>query len=252
MAILKEERIGNQRLILGDCDSILPSLGTFDALVSDPPYDFDTSGGGIFRSNRTCMDDIAAANIASGFNFSQFTSAQFKSIIFFCHNDQLVELLPYLAEQFSRHALCSWHKTNAMPVANKHYQPDTEFWIHAWNKGFEPQGKLSDKKRFFVGKGGQDTSIKHPTVKPLDLMMKVITNVAGGRILDPYMGSGTTLVAAQRLGRQATGIEINSDFFEIACKRVSAAACQPDFFVSTDPENKPQQQKIDFDGGHHA
>ena len=245
-AIVKDVRIGDCRLILGDCLKVMPGLGKFDAVVTDPPYEFQTSGAGIFRSKRKNMDEIAAANLSDGFDYSAFCSTQFGSIVFFCHNDQLDRLIPYLSAQFSRYALLSWHKTNPMPVANRHYQPDTEFWIHAWNKGFSPIGELKDKKRFYFGRGGQDTTIDHPTVKPIALMEKVVGNVFG-EILDPFMGSGTTLIACAKLGRKGTGIELDPDYFEIACRRVEEAYRQADMFTPA-PENPVTPVQIDLLG----
>jgi len=63
-------------------------------------------------------------------------------------------------------------------------------------------------------------------------------------ILDPFMGSGTTLVACQKLGRYGIGIEIDPDYFEIACRRVDEAARQPDLFI--EPAPKPQQEAMDL------
>ena len=62
-------------------------------------------------------------------------------------------------------------------------------------------------------------------------------------ILDPFMGSGTTLVACQRLGRSGTGIELDPEYFEIACKRVDEASRQPDMFVAA-PKAEPQQEVL--------
>jgi len=59
-------------------------------------------------------------------------------------------------------------------------------------------------------------------------------------VLDPFMGSGTTGVAAVRLGRKFTGIEIEPKYFDIACRRVSDALKQPDFFIE-----KPKPLKQD-------
>jgi DNA modification methylase len=64
-------------------------------------------------------------------------------------------------------------------------------------------------------------------------------------ILDPFMGSGTTLVACQKLGRKGVGIELDPDYFEIACKRVDEATRQPDLFVS-DPDPQPTQGGLDL------
>ena len=58
------------------------------------------------------------------------------------------------------------------------------------------------------------------------------------------MGSGTTLVACQKLGRSGIGIEIDPDYFDIACKRVEEAARQPDLFI--EPPKKPEQQGMDL------
>jgi len=69
------------------------------------------------------------------------------------------------------------------------------------------------------------------------------SSLPGDTILDPFMGSGTTLVACQRMGRQGTGIELDPDYFEIACRRVDEAARQPDLLI---PETRtpPVQESL--------
>lgn len=73
---------------------------------------------------------------------------------------------------------------------------------------------------------------EHPTEKPRRLMAEIIADFTnpGETILDPFMGSGTTGVAAVRLGRRFIGIEQNERYFEIACKRIEDAQRQGDFF----------------------
>jgi site-specific DNA-methyltransferase (adenine-specific) len=85
----------------------------------------------------------------------------------------------------------------------------------------------------------------HPNEKPVSLLSWVIENHSrkGTNILDPFMGSGTTLVACKKLGRQGIGIEIDPEYFEIACKRVEDAARQPDLFVET-PSAAPKQGSL--------
>ena len=105
--------------------------------MTDPPYEFQTSGGGIFRNKRHNMDQIAESKLDQGFNIELLSASQFGCISVFCHNDQLLNLLKYADANYDRHAVLSWHTTNPMPVANKHYVP-TEFWVHAWHKSHHP------------------------------------------------------------------------------------------------------------------
>jgi len=211
--------IGNCRLARGDCHDILPEIDKVDALVTDPPYEIETSGGGIFRSNRGCMDRIAEMGIDKGFDHSFLTPAIADSVVCFCHNDQLAKLLPWFAEQFEKYALCSWHKENPMPVANKHYKPDTEFYIHAWNKVGHPVGDLCQKARYVFAPVGK-SEWQHPTVKPDKVMDKIMANVNGETVLDCFMGTGSTGIAAIKAGKKFVGIEREPKFFDIACKRI--------------------------------
>lgn len=86
-----------------------------------------------------------------------------------------------------------------------------------WTDKWHPRSIL----RF--GKGAQDRSL-HPTQKPLDLMLWLVRSYSKRRqlILDPFMGSGTTLVAAQSAGRRAIGVEREERFCEVAAKRLLA------------------------------
>jgi len=164
--------IGRCELMQGDCLEIMPHLDKVDAVVTDPPYEFETDGAGVFRTNRKNMDQIKAANLHKGFDVTVFLPLRFSSVVFFCHNDQLAKITSHLDNHWDRWAVCSWHKTNPMPVANRHYRPDTEYWVHGWNKTNPPQGTLEEKARYYVGPFGQDTTIAHPTVKPLHLMRR--------------------------------------------------------------------------------
>jgi site-specific DNA-methyltransferase (adenine-specific) len=217
---------------LGDCADILPTLGKVDAIVTDPPYEFRSAGGaGIFKRQRASwMESIRALGLDEGFDHSILSGERADSAVVFCHNDQLPNLLPYVASEFDRFALCAWHKTNPMPVANKHYRPDTEFYIHAWNKGAEPQGDMPEKLRItHLPVPGSHPS-GHPSVKPIPLMAKIVRNVAGAVILDPFMGTGSTGVAAVQDGRDFIGIERDPSFFDWACKRIDEAQRQGSLF----------------------
>lgn len=88
---------------------------------------------------------------------------------------------------------------------------------------------------------------EHPTQKPLGVMEWCLSHVADAKtILDPFMGSGTTLVACQRMGRYGTGIELDPDYFDIACKRVDEATRQPDLLIPETRAEAPEQTGFDL------
>jgi DNA modification methylase len=77
-----------------------------------------------------------------------------------------------------------------------------------------------------------DGQREHPYQKPESLMKWCIGFVPGARtIIDPFAGSGTTGVAAVKMGRRFVGIEILPRYFDIACRRISEALKQPDMFI---------------------
>ena len=219
--IKKEVTIGQHRLILGDCAEVMPLLERVDCIVTDPPYEFNASGGGIFRRSRRCLDEIQNNMLDTGFDYSLISQDICNSAFVFCHNDQIPAITTFLCGQFGRFALCAWHKSNPMPVANKHYKPDTEFYIHAWGRGGHPVGDLRYKSRYVISAVGQQNEFDHPTVKPIALMEKIIINANGETILDPFMGTATTGVACQLHGKKFIGIEHNEKYFDIACERMN-------------------------------
>jgi DNA modification methylase len=114
---------------------------------------------------------------------------------------------------------------------NNNYLPDTEYIIHAHDKG-GIYGEYKDKSRYIIHPV-EKNDFNHPTVKPLAVMQKIIRSTSDRAqiILDPFMGSGSTGVACVKEGRSFVGIELDEDYFDIACKRITDAYAQPDMFV---------------------
>jgi site-specific DNA-methyltransferase (adenine-specific) len=209
----------------GNAYAIRPKLGWMDADVMDPPFLIDTSGGGRYRKARKVIDEIAEAGIDKGFDPAIINPLQTGAVVCFCHNDQLPRLLPALDGLFHRFALLDWTKAAPQPVANKHYRPDREFYIHAWNRGFHPGGDLADKGRSITAH--HEPALKkrfgHPTIKPQAVMAKIMTNIAGETVCDPFMGTGSTGVAAITAGKRFFGIERDPRWFEAAITRITEA-----------------------------
>lgn len=222
-------QIGPHRLYLGDAYAIRPALGWFDADVMDPPYEFVAEGGGKYQKDRARggAKEIVKKGLNKGFDHAIINPLLCGAVFVFCHNDQLPKLLTHLDGNFTRFALLTWRKKNPQPVHRMHYQPDREFFIHAWNKGYHPVGTLAEAKREVIASAlrgkPKEAMGNHPTIKPDEVMDKIMANVNGQSICDAFMGTGSTGVAAIKAGKTFAGIEHDPQYFEIAVRRVAAA-----------------------------
>ena len=227
--IVKEERIGNQRLLLGDSLQVMPTLGRFDAVVTDPPYGIDYGRAGSFSASHgwgKWRENVEWDK--------ERPSPEAFAAILACSNEQIIWGGNYFADLL----------------------PPTMRWL-AWDKG-QRDFSLADMElawtsqpkavRVFTygrGKAVQDGKV-HPTQKPVALMEWCLGFLPDAKtILDPYSGSGTTAVACQRLGKHCTAIERDPDYFDAMCRRVDEAARQPDLLI---PETRtaPVQQGMDL------
>lgn len=222
-------------LYLGDANELLHRIGRVE-LVTDPPYLFDNAGGGAFRAARGASDQIVEEQLDQGFDHTLINPLLHPSVVVFCHNDQLPGLLAYLNGNYRRVCVNVWIKPNPSPHRNKHYLADTEFYvvasddisdteffIHAWQEGYHPVGDHHDMHRHITAPSQPSKVYGHPTVKPDLVMDKIIRNVAGDVICDPFMGTGSTGVAAVKAGRTFIGIEHNPKHFATAVARLRQA-----------------------------
>lgn len=199
----------------GDAYKLLPLVEKPDLLLTDPPYELTATGGGM-GAKRKYLSDIAG-KIDEGFEIGILDA--FPNWCVFCGKQQLIELLA--AAKDRRWALVTWNKPNPTPLTNANYLPDTEYIVHAFQSG-RLFGEYRDKARFIVHPV-EKNDFGHPTVKPMAVMSKMINlgSQPGETILDPFAGSGTTLVAAKLLGRRAIGIEREKKYCEIAIQRLA-------------------------------
>lgn len=235
--IIKEERIGGQRLILGDCLTIMPTLGRFDAVVTDVPYGISQKSNGLRRLDYGEWDGESATTVALA---ALAVCRDVPSIVAWCDWRQLQQIAGALPGRSERPL--TWAKPNP-PVLNGQslFLSATEHAFYGKMPGAWFSGGCI--KSYWVGLAPQDR--EHPTQKPEWLMEACVqaTVPPNGTCLDMFMGSGTTLVACQRMGRSGTGIELDPDYFDIACRRVDEATRQPDMFIAQ-PSPQPTQGKL--------
>lgn len=125
--------------------------------------------------------------------------------------------------------LGAWLKTNPPPRVRPGYRSTTELWTWQVKTGATPtwNGGFTQSNVFTMPNAAScEGPLVHPTQKPLRLISRVVQlhSNAGDLIVDPFMGSGTTLRAAKDLGRRAIGIEIDESYCEIAAKRLRQEA----------------------------
>jgi len=222
------EQIGNATLHHGDCLEILPTLSGIDAIVSDPPYGINiekmtgTSRNRWNMARRTNQYKMTVIGDDSPFDPAPFL--KYDRVIIFGGNH-------YASRLPESSCWLIWDKRDG---GTSDHQADCEM---AWTNLKGPARLYSQKWRGMVRAGEENVSCGgfrvHPTQKPIALMMWCIQQLklpAGTVILDPFMGSGTTGVAATRLGYKFIGIEIDANYFATARKRITEEQSQSRLF----------------------
>jgi len=219
--IKKEVIIGDCRMLLGDCREILPTLGRVDAVVTDPPY-----GIGITKSNRLAVSRGMGGKNWDDEPIGPDVIAQMRGMSEY----QIIWGGNYFDLPPTRAPLV-WDKNNA--------GRDFADFELAWTN------IDMVARRIILRPMNMDGGKVHPTQKPIQVMQWCLGFLpASQTILDPFMGSGTTGVACVKTGRRFIGIEIDEDYFDIACERIRKAYAQPDMFVDAAKAAAPVQEAL--------
>jgi DNA modification methylase len=235
----KEILADGVELYCGDCRDILPTLGPVDALVTDPPYEIGESAGkaktrtsGLTSKIRNAQnyrrdygnDTWDAEPVASDLIEAIRTKARWQ-IIFGGNYYDLPRTSCWLV----------WDKLNG----------DTDFadCELAWTN----LPKAVRRIRYLWNgcmRAERNVAREHPTQKPVGVMAWCLEHLPDDArtILDPFMGSGTTGVAAVTRGLSFVGIEREPKYFEIALRRISEALAAPSFFI--DRPAPPKQEAL--------
>jgi DNA modification methylase len=198
-----------------------------DMMFTDPPYGVDYSGGIQFQKDGTAVtnnrkkianDDTTAIYpaflpvalaVVDGPCYMWFAGSKGRDVYNAVH-DNGCEL----------HALIIWHKTNATYAAmNAQYKQRHEPCLYFKPKGstLRWRGKTTEATVWDQDRDGINEF--HPTQKPVALAAKAIQNHDAQTIFDPFLGSGTTLIAAEQLGRRCYGLEISPAYCDVIVAR---------------------------------
>lgn len=258
-------------LYCGDCRDVLPTLEGVDHVITDPPYARDIYQRMSLPNTKkgsTTPERIGLASTFSldnGSRLGKLAAGEIGAI-----DEMLPEVAAHIARLTVRWAVVysdvetcwawrlelegpmryvrtgAWVKTDPMPQFTGDrpavgFEPCTI--VHAlgpmrWNGG--------GHAAVWTGGTAKADRPNHPCPKPLWLMRAQVEDFTdpGELILDPFAGSGTTLVAAKQLGRRAIGVELEERWCEVAARRLEAQT--PPLFVEADPA--PEQGAMQLEG----
>lgn len=230
----RKEVIGGCTLYLGDCMALLPDVGLADAVVTDPPYGIGASGGvGKYGRQKFQKSDKKWDGTA--------ISAPVVGALRDAAPIQIIWGGNYFDLPPSRGFLV-WDKGNGFKGRDF---AECEF---AWTSMDMNARVLSYDP---LARGDYKNKV-HPTQKPVDVMswcLGFLPVNGGGTVLDPFMGSGSTGVACIRRGFSFVGIELDPEYFDIACRRIRDAYLQADMFAPAAPAPSQATQVDMFSKG---
>lgn len=221
------EHIGAATLYLARCEDVLPTLQGFGCILTDPPYGMNYRSG--HNSGRR---GAGAAMVRKAGNFAPIEG-----------DDTPFDPTPLIALDVPTIIWGADHFCDKL-TANRSWF----VWDKLAGKASFPSGSdvemawsnLPGPSRLFthlwrgIMRAGEENVVhaakQHPNQKPVALMNWCLSYLPGGHVLDPYMGSGSTGVAALRRGQPFTGIEKDAAHFETACRRIEDAQRQGKLF----------------------
>ena len=224
--MIEPVQLGLATLYLGDCREILPALPKVDAVVTDPPYGIGEAGGNAAKRQR--QPGGASKALADQRTYDALS-----------WDDE-----PIPADVMAQ--VRSAGRWNVIFGGNYYECPPASCWL-VWDKE-NGDNDFADCELAWTNIPRAVRRIRymwngmlrahgeprgdHPTQKPVGVMKWAIGHVPdpAETILDPFMGSGTTGVAAVQMGKQFVGIEREPKYFDIACKRIEDAQRQGQLF----------------------
>ena len=243
MSYVQKVVIGDATLYQADCAELLPTLGRFDAVITDPPYGIDISasstvgatgrnGKGRVVGKSTATQYVVSNWDKCGMSHEQWALLKGAADLYIVWGgNHLADVLGKSPGILVWDKKCQngWDDTfSEMEIAFTNIYTRAKGFRHLWAgalRASEPSANVR----------------QHPTQKPIALMRWCIEQAGHPKtIIDPFLGSGTTGVAAVELGRKFTGIERDAGYFKIACQRIEQAYAQGQLF---EPERAKQVQE---------
>jgi DNA modification methylase len=210
--------LGNHRLMCGDSTSIdavekLMDGQKADMVFTDPPYGVDYKG--INNDSRDGLEDLLRGAFANYLAVSKSGAS-----IYCFHSDRCADVFHGVFREFFHFSsMIIWAK-NSLTLSQTDYQSQHEPCLYGWmNNG--SHSWYSDRKQTSVWKFDKERFEGHTTPKPVALVERAINNSSkgGDLIIDLFGGSGSTMIAAEKIGRQARLMELDPKYCDVIVKR---------------------------------
>ena len=228
--------LGEHRVMCGDSTSkeaveILMDGEKADMVFTDPPYLGKMGKGGFSKDLKLQKSkDKKIDEIRSIYNFDptntfpiiELIKKKVCNVFLFCNKNLVPKYLNYAIKFERLFDILTWHKTSFIPANNNTYYPDTEYLIKIKDKGAFFKTGLGDKVnygKYWVLNNKDKES--HPTVKPQEIIKDcvLICSKKNHLIVDLFLGSGSTLIACEKLNRKCYGMELDPKYCDVIVKR---------------------------------
>ena len=242
--------LGRHRVICGD--STLPETYTklmegrrANLVLTDPPYNVNVEEtAGKIQNDNMPDEDFYKFLFAAFTNMEQNRENEASIDVFHADSKGRIFRQAFHDAGFYLSGCCIWKK-NALVLGRSPYQWQHEPCLFGWKVGGKHQW-YSDRKQTTIWEYDRPKSSKdHPTMKPVALMAYPIQNscMSNCIVLDPFLGSGSTLIACEETGRICYGVELDEKFCDVIVKRyVEKTESGDQVFVLRDGEKIPYAQ----------
>lgn len=237
-------------LIVGDSRDVLKRIpdNSIDLILTDPPYNLGKhSTGNIPLPGRNAMNNDIAEWDMVDFNPEEWADEFIRilkptgNLFIFTSYNQLGRWYNCLDHKFDTTNFMIWHKTNPAPkIFKAGFLNSCEMIFTCWNKkhtwNFISQAQMHNFiESSICMRPERLTNPKHPAQKPVAILKKMIEIASneGDIIFDPFMGVGSTGVAAIDLGRKFIGVELQEDYYIAAKKRIDNAVSENIFTMES-------------------
>jgi DNA modification methylase len=234
-------QLGEHRLICGDCtdravvERVMVGRKA-EVILTDPPYDGQLGGAGFnktpdvkMRVNRMqdSIQHLYTFNPSDIFPICEMNTVSPSSWFFFCNKKLVPSYINYALSSGRKFDLLLWHKPNFLPMAGSHYFPDTEYLVKirdvgtTFNNGISKEIVNYGTYWVIQSQKGKNKEAEHPTIKPIKIICDQISICSNkdGIVFDPFLGSGTTLIACENLSRRCRAIEIDPGYVAVTLQR---------------------------------